>query len=164
MKKPYSMNPALRDAWLQGRTKHGAYANGGETPEHYIWRSMIARCTNPKQQSYKYYGGAGVQVCERWHDFEHFLQDMGTRPSVEHSLERIDVYDGYAPHNCKWATRSEQQKNKTSTRWYTDGIFIGTLVECAAHVGIGKELAHWRWKHWGTFVKGITWHELQKRL
>lgn len=162
MRKPYEMNPTLREAWLQGRTTHGAYAGGGETPEHYIWRSMIARCTNPKQLAYKHYGGLGIRVCARWYSFERFLHDMGTRPSTAHSLDRVDVRKGYTPKNCKWSTRSEQQKNKTTTRWYTDGVFIGTLVECAAHVGISKELAHWRWKHWGTFIKGNIWHELQK--
>ena len=162
MKKLHSMNPALREAWLKGRTKHGAYANGGETPAHYIWRAMLARCNNPKQASYAYYGGRGIKVCDSWLVFESFLRDMGERPTPEHSIDRINVNGPYTLSNCRWATKSEQQKNKTSTRLYTDGFFIGTLVECAARAGISKELAHWRWRKWKTFTKGTIWQELQR--
>lgn len=164
MKKAYSMNPALREAWLKGRTTHGAYSGGTETPEHYIWRAMIARCSNQKQKDYPLYGGVGITVCTRWLIFVNFLQDMGVRPTPGHSIDRINVSKGYMPSNCRWASRSEQQKNKTTTRRYTDGVFVGTLVECAEHVAISKELAHWRWKNWNTFIKGTIWRELQKQL
>jgi len=158
------MTPEQRERWLAGRTKHGAYANDSETPEHYVWRSMIARCNNPNSQAYHYYGGAGITVCKRWMDYTNFLADMGNRPSPLHSLDRIDTRKGYKPSNCRWATRSEQQKNKTTTNKYTNGKFTGTLVECAAHIGISKELAHWRFKTWNTFEKGMTWLKLQKNV
>jgi hypothetical protein len=125
---------------------------------------MIARCTNSNNASFKYYGGKGVKVCKRWLKYENFLLDMGERPSPAHSLDRIHTAGDYKPSNCKWSTRSEQQKNKTTTRLYTDGVFTGTLVECAALVGISKALAHIRWKAWGSFQKERQWRELQKRL
>lgn len=157
------MTPEQRERWLAGRTKHGGYANGKETPEHYTWRTMVARCTRPTDHAYHYYGGRGITVCKRWMDYKKFLADMGKRPSAEHSLDRIKNDKGYMPSNCRWSTRSVQQKNKSSTRRYSNGKgFVGTLVECAKFVGIGKELAHWRFKQWGTFVKGEAWHELRK--
>ena len=147
---------------MAARYKHGGYSGGKEQPEHYVWRTMIARCTNPRNKQFHYYGGRGIKVCKRWMKYENFISDMGYRPSSEHSLERKDTDGDYKPSNCCWATRSEQQKNKTTTRIYTDGSFVGTLVECAAHVGISKHLAWWRWKTHNTFQKGQTWRELPK--
>lgn len=156
------MTPEQKSIWMAARTKHGGYLGGKERPEHYIWRTMLARCRNPNTASYKYYGGKGVKVCEQWLKYENFFIDMGERPSSEHSLDRICVAEGYIPDNCRWATRSEQQKNKTTTKWYTNGVFTGTLVECATFLNISKELAHIRWKTWGSFEKDKEWQRLPK--
>ena len=43
--------------------------------------------------------------------FKNFLVDMGERPENK-TLDRIDVDGNYEPSNCRWATLSEQQKNK----------------------------------------------------
>lgn len=158
------MTPEQRKKWMESRYKHGGYFGGKERAEHYIWRSMIARCTNPNNKTFLYYGGRGVKVCKRWMKYENFIHDMGERPSDGHSLERINTNGDYKPSNCRWATRSEQQKNKTTTRLYTNGVFTGTLVECAALVGISKELAHWRMKNWKTFERNVSWQELPKGL
>lgn len=83
--------------------------------EYHIWNSMLQRCENPKHVSYPSYGGRGVKVCEQWHNFQLFLQDMGTRPSKGHSLDRIDPHKGYEPGNVKWATVKEQSRNKRNT-------------------------------------------------
>ena len=148
--------------WALARTRHGGYLGGKETPEHYTWRVMIDRCHKPNRTSFDRYGANGIRVCKRWHTYENFLLDMGLRPSVKHSLDRINNTKGYSKSNCRWATRSEQQKNKSSTRWYTNGKFVGVLVECASYIGISKELAYWRFKQWGSFEKDKTWQELKK--
>jgi hypothetical protein len=96
--------------------------------------------------------------------YGNFIVDMGMRPSDAHSLDRIDNNQGYTPSNCRWATRSEQQKNKTTTRLYTNGEFTGTLLECATYLGISKELAYYHWKNNKTFERGVEWRELQKGL
>jgi hypothetical protein len=72
---------------------------------------MIQRCNNPKATNYKYYGGRGITVCDRWHSFINFLADMGERPAGM-TLDRIDVNGKYEPSNCRWTTSSEQQQNK----------------------------------------------------
>lgn len=86
------------------------------TPEHVIWRTMKNRCRNPKCKDYPKYGGRGIDMCDRWwDDFRAFLDDMGTKPSPEYTVERIDNDRGYEPDNCKWGTRLEQSRNRSCT-------------------------------------------------
>lgn len=158
------MNPVKRVLWMKARIKHDAYKGGKESPEHYVWRSMLARCNNTADKHYKYYGGRGVSVCDRWLEFSTFLEDMGKRPSANHSLDRINNDLGYSKNNCRWATRSEQQKNKQTTKWYSNGVFTGTITECAAYLGLSHQAARYRFKHWGSFEKGKLWLLLPKVL
>lgn len=91
--------------------RHGGFG----TPEYSAWRAMIKRCTNARNASYARYGARGITVCQRWLDsFENFIFDMGRRPSDKHSLDRIDNNAGYGPDNCRWATATEQQCNRSS--------------------------------------------------
>lgn len=103
--------------------KECAIANGQKTPkkthglyksrEYRAWVALINRCENPRNADYSKYGGRGISVCARWrHNFTDFYTDMGQRPSANHSIDRIDVNGNYEPSNCRWATKSEQQKNK----------------------------------------------------
>lgn len=157
------MTPETRAIWMASRTKHGAYVGGKESPEHYTWRVMIDRCIKPNHSAYMFYGARGITVCDRWLQYENFIADMGMRPSSSHSLDRINNDAGYSKENCRWATHSEQQSNKTSTKYYTNNDFTGTLTECAKYLGISKHTAHARWKAWGSFEKETQWQKLQKR-
>lgn len=84
-------------------------------PEYRIWIGLRQRCNDQRYHGYDRYGGRGIRVCERWESFEAFLKDVGSRPSDEHSLDRIDNSGDYTPKNCRWATRNEQQRNKQDT-------------------------------------------------
>ncbi len=96
--------------------RHGLAPRLARHPLYGTWANMIQRCRNPNAVGWEYYGGRGIQVCERWHDFANFLADMGEKPSSAYSLDRINVNGHYEPGNCRWATRSEQARNKRPMR------------------------------------------------
>lgn len=82
-------------------------------PEYKTWCNMKQRCYNEKRKDYQYYGGRGIKICDRWLDsFENFYTDMGPRPSIDLSIDRLDVDGNYEPENCKWATCAEQLRNR----------------------------------------------------
>lgn len=100
-----------------------------KTREYRTWSEIIQRCHNPKSTAYPYYGAKGVTVCDRWREsFESFLEDMGEKPSPDHSIDRVETTGNYDPENCRWATRKEQDQNKRNTRRIK---FLGR-TECLA--------------------------------
>jgi len=117
------------------------------TPEYKTWASMVHRCTNEKVPSYKYYGGRGIGVCERWLDFLSFYEDMGDRPDGM-TLDRIDNNGDYEPENCRWATRKQQAKNKRPKKQATlthNGESL-TVKQWAERLGVKPSTIHQRIK------------------
>jgi len=98
-------------------TKHGMCG----TAEHITWAGMLARCNNIHHTYYLNYGERGIVVCARWHNFINFYNDMGQKPEGL-TLERVDNNKGYYKENCKWATRSEQGRNRRVAKNSITGI------------------------------------------
>lgn len=99
--------------------KHGHSVKDGTgwaSPEYRSWDNMMKRCYNPKENGYHNYGGRGIKVCERWHDFRNFYHDLGPRPDGA-SLDRKETNGDYTPKNCRWATRWEQDRNRRGNKW-----------------------------------------------
>ncbi len=125
------------------RTNHGR----SRDPLHVVWRMMIARCHNPKAQAYPSYGARGITVCARWREsFDAFEADVGAKPTPKHEIDRIDNDAGYSPENCRWATRSENDRNRRSTVWVDFGGERRRLIELCEEFGVRSDTVRERIK------------------
>lgn len=130
-----------------GNIKHGGHG----TLTYARWKSMIQRCNQPLATNYKHYGAKGIAACERWHDFAAFRADMGECPDHTFTLDRLDNGKGYEPGNCRWATRSEQNRNRSYcvTLTYQGRTMI--LRDWATEIGISPNaLAQRLYLGWST--------------
>lgn len=104
-----------------GNLKHGQ----SKSLEYLIWNGMRQRCSNPKNSHFRYYGGRGIRVCDQWQaSFENFIADMGAKPSPKHTIDRINNEGNYEPGNCRWATYSQQNKNRRPRKGKVHGQII----------------------------------------
>lgn len=95
------------------RFSHGHAINGKRSRTLSIWSGMIDRCNRITNKNYKDYGGRGIEVCERWHSFANFVEDMGEAKTGV-SIDRINNNLGYNKENCRWASQKEQVRNTRS--------------------------------------------------
>lgn len=129
---------------------------------HGIWCAMMQRCYNPNTIGWANYGGRGIEVWFFWHKFDGFYASMGDPPTLHHSLDRIDNNESYAPWNCRWATRSEQQGNKRNTLFLEYAGQRQTLKEWAAETGIHPGTLESRYRK-GWPVKDLLTMPVNKR-
>lgn len=138
---------------IDGRSKGSRLSHGKcKSAEYTAWRGMISRCYNFNYKSYKYYGGNGITVSKEWkNSFENFYKDMGDRPSVNHSLDRIKVRMGYKKGNCRWATKKEQARNTTKNHFIKTKWGFITIAEAAELSGINPTTIRNR------IIRGTKW-------
>lgn len=119
-------------------------------PEYRIWLAMKNRCHNPAIATnplYRDYGGRGIKVCERWRaSFPDFLADMGPKPSPDHELDRIDNDGDYEPGNCRWATVTQQARNRRSNLLLTIDGETRCLAEWAEQYRMSQTCLYQRLK------------------
>lgn len=113
-----------------------------------IWAGMKARCYNPHDTGYKYYGGRGIKVCAEWFDgFEAFYEwAMQNGYTDDLTLDRIEVNGNYEPSNCRWTTRKIQRLNQRQKE-ITHNNEKHTLLEWANITGIKYDTLLWRYNH-----------------
>ena len=142
-------------------TRHGEgkRTDGRLIAEYQTWASMRARCNCDSSSAFDSYGRRGIYVCERWSSYEAFLEDMGRRPSDDHSIDRIDVNGSYtcgkhdvcsdcreknAPANCQWATKQAQAQNKRTSRLVTAFGETHCVAEWARRLNMNTRVLHGR--------------------
>lgn len=120
-------------------------ATGKVSTEYNIWSGARARCLNKKSAAYQKYGAKGIGICDRWaigeggkSGFECFIEDMGDRPSLKHSLDRINPTGNYEPSNCRWATDREQQNNRSNNIMIEAFGRVDTIANWSRERGIGR--------------------------
>lgn len=142
---------------VEAVTRHGERRVGQTTPEYRIWSGIKTRCHNPRDHGYFNYGGRGITMWTAWREsFEAFFADVGRRPSAKHSIDRVDNNRGYEPGNVRWATRSEQARNRRGNRLLTFNGATRTATEWAAFYDMSIQCLAYRLKAGWSVERALT--------
>jgi hypothetical protein len=128
--------------------KHGHSTKTVKTPTYHSWHAMKKRCSSSTRGRAPCYADKGISFDPRWKDFNIFLADMGERPAG-HTLDRRDNDQGYSKANCRWATPTEQTRNRRVTLMFTHEGRTLPVIEWAKELGLSYSVAKWRFKRHG---------------
>ena len=119
--------------------------------EYTHWILAKQRCYDPEHPPFKYYGGKGIEMCDRWASFRAFYDDMGKCPEGYH-LDRIDLEKDFTPDNCKWV-KHKKHFNSTLLRYKGK---LWPLPTLARSHGKKPYLIHQRMRRGMTLEKALT--------
>jgi len=145
---------------------HGETAGIGnaQSREYRALAAAKTRCGNPSYRAFHRYGGRGIVVCERWRsNFSAFLEDMGRCPPGM-SLERIDCNGNYEPSNCRWATPTEQNRNRCNSLIVTFRGAVMHVNDAAAAMGISGSRLYRLIRKFGWTVQEVEASLAQRRI
>lgn len=139
-----------QDNMRKRMTTHGDTLNGKPTRLYKIWDCMKNRCYNPNKKSYARYGGRGITVCDEWlNSFESFKEwACANGYQDDLTIDRIDNDQGYCPSNCRWATRKEQNSNKSNNHYLTYNGETKTLMQWSEVTGLPFSTLSTRARKW----------------
>ena len=126
--------------------------------------AMRERCNNPHNKRYNCYGGRGIKVCEEWDSFEAFrawAQSSGYEKGL--TIDRVDVNAGYHPGNCRWATRSEQNRNYRRNRMLTLNGKTQCVQDWAHELGLNSTTILFRLRSGMSVERALTTTDLRRR-
>jgi len=132
--------------------RHGARG----TTEYKSWSGMRDRCLNPADPAYSGYGGRGITIDPRWDTFESFFADMGPRPAAGYSIDRLDNDGPYSPENCRWATRTEQGRNKRNNFRVEFREERLTVAEIAERTGARSKILYGRLRRGWSVERAVS--------
>lgn len=117
-----------------------------QSAEYTSWAGAISRCHTDTNPRWDHYGGKGIRVCEEWRaSYAAFLSYMGRRPTSKHSLDRYPNKNGnYEPGNCRWATNSQQCRNKHKNIWIIHEGKLTLLIDACEQLDFNRRKATWR--------------------
>lgn len=121
-------------------TKHGAW----NTPLFKVWKTMVDRCTNPKNHKYERYGQRGISVCKEWLDYHTFAKDMSHDYKDGLTIDRIDNDGNYEPGNCRWSTTKQQNRNYSRNLILEHDGKRMCVVDWAAEIGVPASALYYR--------------------
>lgn len=132
-----------------------------KTPEYYSYHHMKGRCYRKSHAKYHRYGARGITICDRWlgkSGFNNFLADMGIKPSLKHSIDRIDNDGDYTPKNCKWSTPKEQSNNTSTNKPITFNGVTMNRCQWADHLNIKRSTLDMRLTIYGWSIEKALTH------
>jgi len=137
----------------------GRAASHGQTytPTWNIWWSMIQR-DRVAEGRYK-----NISVCERWQNYLNFLADMGEKPGEEYSIDRVDNNKGYSPDNCRWATVTQQARNRSSNTFFTYRGETLCIAEWAEKYNMPQSTLKNRIYRWQDIERALTTPRRKRR-
>ena len=133
---------------IMKNTIHGNAKRTERSITYSSWASMWNRCKHDKEYIRK-----GRKVCERWRNFRSFIDDMGERPSLNYTLDRIDNNKGYSPDNCRWATAKEQMNNMSRNTLFEYNGEMKTISELSDISGFNYSTLRGRLTQYGWTVE-----------
>lgn len=130
-----------------------------------VWHSILSRCYNKKNISYKHYGMKGVIVCDEWKNFINFynwsikngyIENENTKTRNKITIDRINSNGNYEPNNCRWVNNYIQNNNKSNNKFYTYKNKTLTLYEWSRILGINRVTLYDRLKAGYSIEKAFT--------
>ena len=128
-----------------------------------VWKSLIARCYNPKNQRYNVYGARGIKVCDEWKEdflsFRKWAYSNGYDESSKRgdcTIDRIDNDKDYCPENCRWVSLSRQQRNTAKTIIFEYKGVKKPLIDWCEELNLPHHTIRWRYSKWGNIDKVLT--------
>jgi hypothetical protein len=125
-------------------SKHLVTHGLAQTRPYNTWNHMMFRCYHPTDSRWPQYGGRGIKVCEKWHDFIGFWEDMKEGYSKELTLDRINNEGDYSKENCRWTTQKEQCRNKRTTLKIDYRGKKRVLIELCSELGLKYHMVYLR--------------------
>ena len=117
------------------------------------WRGMRARCNNPNNFDYKWYGGKGVKCIEEWKSFKVF-KDWALLNGYEDGLtvDRKDSRKDYTPDNIRFITHEENVIRANTIRYKKrklagmTALSIGVTIQEVINIFKVCERTVYHWK------------------